>query len=125
MNGMVLLVLAGFQIKHLIADYILQFNWMVSEKGDLTKLGGYAHAGMHVLGSLIVLVIAQVPVIAVIGLLIGEFVIHYTLDYAKVFYSRDVSSESNPRRYWALHGFDQFLHHMTYIGMTFVVMLVK
>ena len=125
MNGTVLLVLAGFQLKHLIADYFLQLNWMVTEKGDLTKPGGYAHAGVHVLGSLIVLILAGTPLLVMAGLLIAEFIIHYVLDYTKIFYSRGVSSSENPRLYWALHGLDQFFHHMTYIAMTFVVVLTR
>ena len=41
-----------FQVKHFVADYLLQPGWMLHGKGDLRKPGGYAHAGMHALGSL-------------------------------------------------------------------------
>ena len=41
-----------FQVKHFVADYLLQPRWMLYGKGDLRKPGGYAHAGVHALGSL-------------------------------------------------------------------------
>lgn len=120
-----LLVLFCFQLKHFVADYVLQAGWMVRGKGDLTKLGGYAHAGVHVAGSLIVLAILRTPVAVIAALLAAEFVIHYALDYAKISYSRGVSDEENPHLYWTFHGFDQFLHHLTYIGMTYFALLAK
>lgn len=119
----VLLLVLGFQIKHFIADYLLQFDWMVSEKGDVRKFGGYAHAGMHVIGSAIILLLASVPLPTALMLLIAEFLIHYVLDFAKVYYSRHVTLERSPQRYFALHGLDQFLHHLTYLAMTYYIVL--
>lgn len=110
----------GLQTKHFIADYLLQFDWMVAEKGDLRKLGGYAHAGTHVIGSAIVLFLAGIRPSAIIALLIAEFVIHYTLDYSKVRYSKDVTLDQSPQKYFALHGLDQYFHHLTYLAMTYI-----
>lgn len=118
----VLAVVLGFQIKHFVADYLLQFDWMVAEKGDLRKFGGYAHAGLHVVGSLMVLLLASVHIVTILWLIGAEFVIHYTLDFTKIYYSKDVNLEESPQKYFALHGFDQFLHHATYIVMSFVAL---
>lgn len=113
----------GFQFKHLVADYFLQFDWMVAEKSDIRKLGGYAHAGMHIVGSAIVLLLARVSISMILALLVAEFVVHYALDYTKIHYSRDVSIETSPQKYFALHGFDQFLHHLTYLAMTYFALV--
>ena len=121
----VLLLLVGFQLKHFVADYLLQANWMVAQKGDFSKLGGYAHAGTHVVGTVIVLIIAQVAIPVIVLLAAGEFAVHYMIDYTKIAYSHGISSKDDPHRFWAMHGFDQLLHHLTYAGMTFLVMLSK
>jgi len=115
-------LLVGFQIKHFIADYLLQTSWIIAGKGKLSSLGGYAHAGIHVLGSLVVLLLVQTPLPALLGLLAAEFVIHYGLDYSKVGYGRGVDQSGNAKRFWALHGLDQLLHQLTYAGMIYVAM---
>ena len=33
-------LLVGFQIKHFIADYLLQTSWIIAGKGKLSSLGG-------------------------------------------------------------------------------------
>ncbi|MDR3473642.1 MAG: DUF3307 domain-containing protein [Devosia sp.] len=119
MFGWVLLLLAGFELKHFVADYMLQTGWMIAGKGRLAAPGGYAHAGIHVLGSAIILALLHVPAPAIAELAAGEFVIHYALDFAKVYYGHGVNPDQDPQRFWALHGLDQVLHQLTYLGMTY------
>ena len=38
---------ALFTVKHIVADYILQFSWMIRDKGFYGEIGGIAHSGMH------------------------------------------------------------------------------
>ena len=45
-------MLLCFQVKHFVADYLLQPGWMLRGKGDMSGVGGYVHAGVHALGSL-------------------------------------------------------------------------
>lgn len=115
-------LLVGLEIKHFIADYLLQPNWILAGKGDVRLPGGYAHAGIHAVFSFIVLLVCGTSFGLAATLLVAEFVVHYALDYAKVYYSRGVSMESQPRRYWALHGADQLTHQLTYIAMVYVVL---
>jgi len=121
MFDLVLVLLVGFQLKHFIADYLLQTGWMIGGKGRLTAPGGYAHAGIHVVGSAIVLLVARIPLPAIAMLVVAEFVVHYGLDYAKIHYSAGIGLEKDPRRYWALHGIDQLTHQLTYAAMIFAV----
>lgn len=123
MSGMVLLVLAGLELKHFVADYLLQTGWMIGGKGSLAAPGGYVHAGIHVLGTAIVLLLVRVPLPALLGILGGEFVLHYALDFAKVRYGHGIDPDQDAARFWAMHGLDQLFHQLTYLGIAFLAML--
>ncbi|MEO8882725.1 MAG: DUF3307 domain-containing protein [Devosia sp.] len=112
-------LLLGFEIKHFVADYLLQTGAMIRDKGDLRAFGGYAHAGVHVLGSAVVLLIARVPVIAAALLLVSEFVARYAIDFAKAKYGRGVDPDRQAKLFWGQHGFDQLLHQLTYAAMIY------
>ncbi len=122
MFGAFFVLLVGFQVKHFIADYLLQEGWMIAGKASLNSPGGYAHAGIHVAGSLIVLLLVHTPLLALALLLVAEFVIHYGLDYSKVGYSRGIDQSRSPKQFWGLHGLDQLLHQLTYAGMIYFAM---
>jgi hypothetical protein len=114
-------LLIGLEIKHYIADYLLQPGWILSGKGNIFHPGGYAHAGLHALLSLLLMLLLGVPIGLALALFAGEFVIHYALDYSKIHYSVGVHVDSDPRRFWALHGADQLAHQLTYAGMIYIV----
>ncbi len=117
-------LLLGLEVKHFIADYLLQPGWLLDGKGDLRKPGGYAHAGVHAVFSAIVLLVFATPLWLVAALCVAEFVIHYGLDYAKIHYSRGVEITRDAARYWALHGVDQLLHQLTYAAMIYAVVRI-
>lgn len=117
----IFILLIGLQLKHFVADYLLQTSWMIAGKRNLFALGGYAHAGIHVIGTMIVLVPLGIPLNMALAIIIAEFIIHFGLDYAKARYGDGTSSEDNPKVFWAKHGLDQLLHHLTYIGIAYVV----
>ena len=116
---LVLLLLAGLEVKHFIADYMLQSGWIISGKGSLAKPGGYVHAGIHAIGSAIVFAIARIPPTAIVEIVAAEFVVHYAFDFAKVYYGHGVDPDSDAGRFWALHGLDQLFHQLTYIVMVY------
>jgi hypothetical protein len=122
MLNVLVVLLSGFEVKHFVADYLLQTGWMIAQKGNLAAPGGYAHAGLHVLGSAIVLFLARVPLPALLGLIAAEFVVHYGLDYAKVNYGRGIDPDEDAARFWALHGLDQLFHQITYVVMIYVAL---
>jgi hypothetical protein len=117
-------LLLGLEVKHFIADYLMQPAWLLNGKGDLRKPGGYAHAAIHALFSSIVLLLFATPFWLVAALFVAEFVIHYGLDYAKIHYSRGVDIDRDAARYWALHGVDQLLHQLTYAAMIYAAVRV-
>lgn len=118
-------LLLGLEIKHYIADYLLQPGWILAGKGDFRLPGGYAHAGIHAAFSLLLLLVCGTPIVLALGLFAAEFVIHYVLDYSKIRYSRGADMDTRPGRFWALHGFDQLLHQFTYAAMIYIVVQAR
>ena len=101
-------------IKHFICDFPLQANpWMYRNKGTYMHPGGIAHAGLHGLGTLMVLV----PFIGSLSMLYAaiDMLVHYHVDWAKMNVSKRYDLQpNNSERFWILLGFDQLLHHITY-----------
>jgi hypothetical protein len=116
-------LLVGFQIKHFIADFLAQPDWMLQGKGSLAAVGGYVHAGIHAACSALVLLIAGVPTWVLVALVVAELVVHYALDFAKAHYSAGVDEVARPARYWAMFGLDQLLHQLTYVAMIYLALL--
>jgi Protein of unknown function (DUF3307) len=83
MMTLALAMLLCFQIKHFIADYLLQPAWVLRGKGDLRCVGGYVHAGLHALGSLPAFLLAGLDPAAIALLAAAEFTVHYATDYTK------------------------------------------
>jgi hypothetical protein len=118
---LIFLLLIGLNMKHFVADYLLQFPWMIAGKGSFRMAGGYVHAAIHVTGTAFVLWLLAVSPQLITGLVLAEFVLHFLLDFAKVHYSGEISSTERPNAYWALNGLDQLLHQLTYVGIVYFV----
>ena len=122
MVGVLFGLLIGLEVKHFVADYLLQPSWILAGKGNIFHPGGYAHAGIHAAMSLVVLLAVGTPIGLAAALFAGEFVLHYALDYSKIQYSRGVHVDNMPARFWALHGIDQLAHQLTYVAMVYVAL---
>lgn len=106
------------QLKHFLADWVWQTNWMVNGKrrveGWITPL--LAHAGLHgVLTYVVVLAVIRNSEIAFITA-IFDSACHFIIDRIKSnptwsFLWDDPSKKS----YWIVMGLDQLLHQMTYV----------
>ena len=108
---------ALFTVKHIVADYILQFSWMIRDKGFYGEIGGIAHSGMHAFLTLFVLLLANtgLHIILLTLLSILDCVIHYHVDWVKSNIWREKKYTSQDQMYWVTHGVDQGLHFMTYV----------
>jgi hypothetical protein len=113
-----------FQVKHFVADYILQPGWMLRGKGDLRRAGGYAHAAIHAAGSLPALLIAAPGANQVAALVAAEFAVHYAIDFSKAALSSRGLAGPDTQTYWTLHGADQLMHQMTYAGLILAAQVV-
>ena len=116
----VLILLSLLQIKHMFADYFLQTPKMLSGRGEYLHLGRAQHAGVHVLGSAIAFLIvgASVPFIALI--MLAEWVVHFNIDWGKARYSEARGYGPTEAGFWRAAGFDQALHHLTYLAMVWI-----
>ncbi|MEH7905107.1 DUF3307 domain-containing protein [Rhizobium laguerreae] len=110
-------LLAWLQVKHFAADYLLQSTWILQGKGDIRHPGGYIHAAIHVAGTLPGLFLFGLDGVSIAVLALGEFLIHFTIDHLKAVHSRRHPAAVTTRPYWAAHGADQLLHHLTYTGI--------
>ncbi|WP_163846123.1 DUF3307 domain-containing protein [Pseudooceanicola aestuarii] len=117
----VLLSMALFQVKHLLADYILQTGDMVAKKGIYGNLVGISHSVIHAVLTIPVLLLVGQPVLVVAVVVLVEFVVHYHIDWAKNQLSGRLRLGTTDREYWFLTGIDQALHQMTYVGILYVL----
>lgn len=101
-------------VKHFICDFPLQANpWMYRNKGSYMHPGGIVHAGIHAIGTLLVLA----PFIGSASVMYAliDMLVHYHIDWAKMNLSQHYDLQpTNSERFWILLGFDQLLHHITY-----------
>ena len=119
-----LVLLTLFQLKHFLADYPLQTITMVKEKGVYGKRGGIYHSLIHALLTFLMLAIVNYAVFPVaytlaFAIAASEFVIHYHIDWGKMQMSKRFSTED--KGFWNWIGFDQLLHHLTYIGFAWMI----
>jgi hypothetical protein len=110
-------MLIWLQVKHFVADYLLQPKWVLGGKGSMTKVGGYVHAGIHAVGSIPAYLIGGLGAGSIATLVVVEFIVHYVIDFIKADLSKRSHFGPDAAVYWALHGFDQFMHQLTYIGL--------
>ena len=106
-------------IKHFICDFPLQaFPWIYRNKGTYLHPGGIVHAGLHGIGTLLVLA----PFVGSAALIYAtiDLLVHYHIDWAKMNLTRhyDLKPETS-ERFWLLLGFDQLLHHLTYFAIVY------
>ena len=128
--GLLLTMLVLFQIKHLLADFMLQSMWIVRTKGIYGHPGGLIHAGLH--GGLSLPALA-VPVLAQTGLgwgwalalCLAEVIVHYHVDWSKEQLNRHTESIPKDRLFWVLFGMDQCIHQLTYLAMIWACLLLS
>lgn len=124
---MVLLTLALLLLKHFICDFPLQaFSWMYLNKGTYGHLGGLAHALVHGVGTLIVLLVIRhlylTPSLSQLSLLvIFDMLMHYHIDWSKMQLNRRLSLTPANEGFWVLLGVDQLLHQLTYLVLVLFI----
>jgi len=115
MTTTIFILLALFGIKHFIADYVMQFDYMLREKGIYGAVGGIHHSLVHASWTFLILVFFCDDADVIIALAAVDFVLHYHIDWCKQHLNRGLSSVN--RMFWVWMGLDQTLHYLTYIGI--------
>lgn len=114
---MALLLLVLLQIKHMFADYFLQTPRMLSGRARYLHLGRAQHAALHSIGSVAALAIVGTPLVLILALSLIEAVVHFHIDWGKARHTEWRQHTPADASYWRAAGFDQALHHLTYVAM--------
>lgn len=112
---------AFLQVKHFLCDYPLQTSYQLQNKGRYGHPGGILHSGIHVVGTLPVFLLLPVSLTLAAAVLVGEFLVHYHLDWGKAQVMKATGWRSEDSGFWWAIGFDQFAHHLTYIAIVWVL----
>jgi len=119
----VLMAIAYLMVKHALADFVLQTESQRREKGIYGAPGGVIHAATHVLLTAPVFLILPGPGATMMALLIGEFVLHYHIDYTKEQVVRRHGWTSHDTPFWWAIGIDQLAHGLTYVAIVWLLTL--
>lgn len=120
-NYFALHLIAALLIKHFIADFLLQTRYILDNKHIYGHFGGILHVLIHGLLSLGILITAPVSWLLAIALAVGEAVVHYHIDWVKERINRAFNWSATDSLYWMSFGFDQLLHHLTYVAMIAII----
>ncbi len=116
-----LAVLLILTVKHFVCDYPLQTSYQMKNKGTYGHPGGLLHAGIHALGTSVAF-IAITPTLALGAMImVGEFIVHYHLDWAKENVIRREGWTAKDANFWLALGVDQLAHHLTYIAIAAIL----
>ena len=109
----VLLVFCLLQLKHFLADFVLQTPRMIREKGVYGTAHGIYHSLIHASGTLI----AFIWLHPIIGLATAffDFLLHYHIDWAKSNINKKYNYTQDNPKFWIWFGVDQLSHQFTYI----------
>ncbi|QDH46558.1 hypothetical protein LAh8_20 [Aeromonas phage LAh_8] len=109
----VFFLLVIFQIKHFVADYILQNTYMLGKfrkKGWVLPLS--AHCIEHGIFTFLIFLWAGVEKALMLAAV--DFSLHFVMDRIKA--SPNIGGRYNNQQpqYWYMLGFDQMFHHLTH-----------
>lgn len=115
--GSVLLLVCLLQIKHMFADFFLQTPKMLSGRGEYWHMGRAQHAGVHVLGTILVLVLFGASVPFILSVAAAEWFVHFNIDFCKAKHCDSKELGPADAAFWRAAGMDQALHHLTYLAI--------
>lgn len=104
------------EIKHFLFDFVFQTPYQLKNKGFYGHPGGLLHAGLHVGGTFLALLVIAPPLLLGAAILVAEFVLHYHIDWMKEYIGRRTGN-GDTALFWRMIGLDQLLHQLTYIAL--------
>ena len=115
-DSLKLWIVALLLMKHWICDFVLQTQYQLRFKRIYGHPGGLLHAAIHAVATGGILSLFPVSW-AFVGLaMLGEFVFHYHVDWLKEQAVNRIEAPAGAG-FWALFGFDQLLHQLTYVAI--------
>jgi Protein of unknown function (DUF3307) len=109
------------EVKHFVCDFVLQTAYLYRNKGKYGHPAGFVHAGLHAVGSLpAILIVTQSAGLAA-AILAVEFLVHYHVDWLKLYIDKRFRLGINQSAYWMIFGADQLIHQLTYVAILAVL----
>jgi len=123
----ILALITFFIGKHFIADFLLEFPYQWQNKGTYAHPGGIIHAVIHGVFTFIgVGIFPGVPLEFAFICASIDMIIHYHIDWLKMNANEFFGWSTNTHNeFWILLGLDQFLHYLTYMWITYLVITNK
>jgi hypothetical protein len=112
---LVLWVLLILQVKHFVADFVLQTEYQYRNKGTYGHPGGLIHAAVHAAATPLAFLVIRPSFALALVIVVGEFVVHYHIDWMKEQVVRARRWDYPQAEYWWSFGADQGLHQVTYL----------
>lgn len=112
-----------FQIKHFVADFPLQGQYMLGKFKSGTEwiLPLMAHSSVHAMGTFIISILF-VSFNVALSLAVLDFVIHSTMDRIKASPNLLGRFSMDNKYFWWSLGFDQMVHHLTHYVIIFIIL---
>jgi hypothetical protein len=117
----IICLLGLFGIKHFICDFLLQFPYMVNEKGIYGATGGLHHAGLHAAFTLLICVFFARDGHDAVTVAAADGLLHYHIDWVKQ--QLTYRLRTTDRMFWVWFGADQGLHYLTYVAIIGYIVL--
>lgn len=116
-------LLVAFTVKHVLADFVLQSNWMARGKEAASAWAAplLAHVACHAALTLLI-VLAVKPDLWWLAL--ADLAVHASIDRSKALFALRVRWRMDQPQFWWLLGVDQGLHQLTNIGLAIAVVLL-
>jgi hypothetical protein len=114
----ILVAAAILMLKHTVADFYLQTSYQYLNKGIYGHPGGLLHSVIHVaLTPVVYLVLAPSSLLLAAAVALGEFVLHYHVDWLKEQVTHRYEWTAHDRCFWYALGTDQLVHGLTYLAI--------
>jgi Protein of unknown function (DUF3307) len=119
-----LAAVAILMFKHVVADFYLQTEYQYLNKGKYGHPGGFIHAGIHTaLTPLVYLVLVPGSLLIAGAIAVGEFLLHYHIDWLKEQITEHNGWTAHDRGFWYALGTDQLAHGLTYLAIVALLVM--
>jgi hypothetical protein len=120
--SLLVLALIAFYIKHFLADFLLQTEWMArgKERARDWQAPLSAHAGCHA-----VLTVGIILWFNASLWWLGpvDFLVHAAIDRSKGLVLRGAGVSQGSTMWWSIFGIDQTMHHLTHLVYSVMIVL--
>lgn len=108
-------LLCLLQVKHFLADYVLQSPFILDHRKMYGHPGGLLHVGIHMLGSWLAFMVVGGDLLIRLLLVLGEGIFHYHADWLKDNFLARHKLTSQDKTFWIVSGLDQAAHQLSYL----------